>query len=47
MAGSMLAIGEFGAAASVAGSALSFGATMTPLAAVAAPVGCLQVYQQV
>ena len=32
------AAGEIGAAAGIAGSALSFGAAMTPLAAVAAPV---------
>lgn len=38
VAGSFLAAGEIGAAAGIAGSALSFGATMTPLAAVAAPV---------
>lgn len=37
-AGSVLAAGEVGAAAGIAGSALSFGADMTPLAAVAAPV---------
>ena len=38
VAGSFLAVGEIGAAASIAGSALSFGASMTPLAAIAAPV---------
>lgn len=38
IAGSALAAGEIGAAAGIAGSALSFGAAMTPLAAVAAPV---------
>ncbi|GLB30039.1 hypothetical protein LAD12857_19620 [Lacrimispora amygdalina] len=38
LAGSTLAMGEIGAAAGIAGSALSFGAAMTPLAAVAAPV---------
>ncbi len=37
-AGSALIAGEVGAAAGIAGSALSFGAAMTPLAAVAAPV---------
>lgn len=37
-AGTALAAGEIGLAAGVAGSALSFGAAMTPLAAVAAPV---------
>lgn len=37
-AGSALIAGEIGAAASLAGSALSFGAAMTPLAAVVAPV---------
>lgn len=37
-AGSALLAGEVGAAAGIAGSALSFGAAMTPLAAVAAPV---------
>ncbi len=36
-AGSALAIGEFGMAASLAGSAVSLGAAMTPLAAIAAP----------
>lgn len=36
-AGSCLAAGEVGAAAGIAGSALSFGAAMTPLAAVAGP----------
>jgi hypothetical protein len=36
VAGSCLAIGEVGLAAEVAGSALSFGAAMTPLAAIAA-----------
>lgn len=38
IAGSALALGEFGAAAGIAGSALSFGAAMTPLSAIAAPV---------
>lgn len=38
LAGSFLAAGQVSAAAGIAGSALSFGATMTPLAAVAAPV---------
>lgn len=38
LAGSALVAGEVGAAAGIAGSALSFGAAMTPLAAVAAPV---------
>lgn len=38
IAGSALAMGEVGLAAELAGSALSFGAAMTPLAAVAAPV---------
>lgn len=38
LAGSALAAGQIGAAAGIAGSALSFGAAMTPLAAVAAPV---------
>lgn len=38
IAGSMLMAGEFSAAAGIAGSALSFGAAMTPLAAIAAPV---------
>ena len=38
VAGSMLVAGEVGMAASAAGTALSFGAAMTPLAAVAAPV---------
>lgn len=38
LAGSFLAAGEIGAAAGIAGSALSFGAAMTPLAAIAAPV---------
>ena len=38
LAGSTLVMGEIGAAAGIAGSALSFGAAMTPLAAVAAPV---------
>lgn len=38
VAGSALALGEFGAAAGLAGSALSFGAAMTPLSAIAAPV---------
>jgi len=38
LAGSLLTLGEVGAAAGIAGSALSFGAAMTPLAAVAAPV---------
>lgn len=37
-AGSALMAGEIGAAAGIAGSTLSFGAAMTPLAAVAAPV---------
>lgn len=37
-AGSLLAIGEFSAAAGMAGSALSLGAAMTPLSAIAAPV---------
>lgn len=37
-AGSALLAGEVGAAVGIAGSALSFGAAMTPLAAVAAPV---------
>lgn len=37
-AGSALAIGEIGMAAGIAGSALSFGAAMTPLSAIAAPV---------
>ena len=37
-AGSALLAGEVGVAAGIAGSALSFGAAMTPLAAVAAPV---------
>lgn len=37
-AGGALIAGEFGAAASIAGSAFSLGAAMTPLAAVAAPV---------
>ena len=37
-AGSVLAIGEVGMAASLAGSALSVGAAMTPLASIAAPV---------
>lgn len=37
-AGSALLAGEVSAAAGIAGSALSFGAAMTPLAAVAAPV---------
>jgi hypothetical protein len=37
-AGSALLAGEISAAAGIAGSALSFGAAMTPLAAVAAPV---------
>lgn len=37
-AGSALAIGEVGLAAGIAGSALSFGAAMTPLSAIAAPV---------
>lgn len=36
-AGSALAAGEIGVAAGLAGSALSFGAAMTPLAAIAAP----------
>ena len=38
LAGSLLTVGEVGAAASMAGSAISFGMSMTPLAAVAAPV---------
>lgn len=38
LAGSCLAVGEVGAAAGIAGSALSFGAAMTPLSAIAAPV---------
>ena len=38
LAGSALAAGEISAAVGFAGSALSFGAAMTPLAAVAAPV---------
>lgn len=38
VAGSALLAGEVGMAAGLAGSALSFGAAMTPLAAVAAPV---------
>lgn len=37
-AGSALIAGEVGVAAELAGSALSFGAAMTPLAAIAAPV---------
>lgn len=37
-AGSLLAMGEVGMAASLAGSALSVGAAMTPLASIAAPV---------
>ncbi len=37
-AGSLLMAGEVSAAAGIAGSALSFGAAMTPLAAIAAPV---------
>lgn len=37
-AGTVLMAGEVGAAAGIVGSALSFGAAMTPLAAVAAPV---------
>ncbi len=37
-AGSVLMLGDIGMAAGIAGSALSFGAAMTPLAAVAAPV---------
>ena len=37
-AGTMLSMGEVGAAVSVAGSALSLGAAMTPLSAIAAPV---------
>ncbi len=37
-AGAVLLSGQVGAAAGIAGSALSFGAAMTPLAAVAAPV---------
>lgn len=38
VAGSALAMGEIGLAANLAGSALSFGAAMTPLSAIAAPV---------
>lgn len=38
LAGSALMMGEIGVATGMAGSALSFGAAMTPLAAVAAPV---------
>ena len=38
LAGSALAAGEISSAVGFAGSALSFGAAMTPLAAVAAPV---------
>lgn len=38
VAGSVFAMGEFSAAAGIAGSALSFGAAITPLAAIAAPV---------
>lgn len=38
LAGTVLVAGDIGVAAGVAGSALSFGASMTPLAAVAAPV---------
>ncbi|MEE0863232.1 MAG: zinc ribbon domain-containing protein [Lachnospiraceae bacterium] len=38
MAGMCLSLGEVGAAASIAGSSLSFGAAMTPIAAIAAPV---------
>lgn len=37
-AGTALTIGEVGMAANIAGSALSFGASMTPLSAIAAPV---------
>lgn len=37
IAGTALVAGEIGAAASIAGSALSFGVAMTPLAAIAAP----------
>jgi len=37
-AGSILMTGEIGLAAGLAGSALSFGAAMTPLSAIAAPV---------
>lgn len=37
IAGSALAMGEVGMAAGLAGTALSFGAAMTPLAAIAAP----------
>lgn len=37
IAGSALAAGEIGVAAGMAGTALSFGAAMTPLAAIAAP----------
>lgn len=38
MAGSLLVMGEISAAAGIAGSALSFGAAMTPLSVVAGPV---------
>ena len=38
IAGTALAAGELSAAAGIAGSALSFGAAMTPLGAIAAPV---------
>lgn len=38
VAGSVFAMGEFSAAAGIVGSALSFGAAITPLAAIAAPV---------
>lgn len=38
IAGSALMAGEFGLAASVTGSALAFGAAMTPLAAIAGPL---------
>lgn len=38
VAGSALLVGEVGAAAGLVGSALSFGAAMTPLAAIAAPI---------
>lgn len=37
-AGTALMVGQIGTAASLAGSALSFGAAMTPLSAIAAPV---------
>lgn len=38
VAGAFLGMGEIGGAIGIAGSALSFGAAMTPLAAIAAPV---------